>query len=40
MALQPWRIGKVTRIENETADTRRFLIKVPELAAFDFIPGQ
>ncbi len=40
MALQPWRIGKVTRIENETDDTRRFWIEVPELAAFDFIPGQ
>ncbi len=40
MALQPWRIGKVTRIENETDDTRRFWIVVPELVAFDFIPGQ
>jgi hypothetical protein len=28
MALQPWRIGKVTRIENETEDTRRFWIEV------------
>ncbi len=40
MALQPWRTGKVTRIENETADTRRFWIEVPELVSFDFIPGQ
>ncbi|MBC7889145.1 MAG: FAD-dependent oxidoreductase [Ferruginibacter sp.] len=40
MALQPWRIGKVTRIENETADTRRFWIEVPELTVFNFIPGQ
>ena len=40
MALQPWRIGKVIRIENETADTRRFWIEVPELQNFDFIPGQ
>ena len=40
MALQPWRIGKVTRIENETADTKRFWIEVPELDVFDFIPGQ
>ncbi len=40
MALQPWRTGKVIRIENETADTRRFWIEVPELDVFDFIPGQ
>src|SRR3989337_2297120 len=40
MALQPWRIGKVIRIENETDDTRRFWIEVSELPSFDFIPGQ
>jgi CDP-4-dehydro-6-deoxyglucose reductase len=40
MALQPWRTGKVIRIENETADTKRYWIEVPELASFDFIPGQ
>ncbi|MEO6550640.1 MAG: FAD-binding oxidoreductase [Ferruginibacter sp.] len=40
MALQPWRTGKVTRIENETDDTRRFWIEVPELPSFDFVPGQ
>lgn len=40
MALLPWLVGKVIRIENETADTRRFWIEVPELASFDFIPGQ
>ncbi|HYC41227.1 MAG TPA: FAD-binding oxidoreductase [Chitinophagaceae bacterium] len=40
MALQPWRKGIVTRIENETTDTRRFWIEVPELDVFDFIPGQ
>ncbi len=40
MALQPWHIGKVTRIENETDDTRRFWIEVPELSSFNFIPGQ
>jgi len=40
MALQPWRIGKVIRIENETADTKRFWIQVPELDNFDFQPGQ
>ena len=40
MALQPWRIGKVIKIENETEDTRRFWIEVSELSSFDFIPGQ
>ena len=40
MALQPWRTGRVTRIENETPDTKRFWIEVPELSSFDFIPGQ
>ncbi len=40
MALQPWRKGKVIRIENETADTKRFWIAVPELENFDFQPGQ
>ena len=40
MALLPWRKGKVIRIENETAVTKRYWIEVPELAAFDFIPGQ
>ncbi|MEJ7589765.1 MAG: FAD-dependent oxidoreductase [Ferruginibacter sp.] len=40
MALQPWRSGTVIRIENETDDTKRFWIEVPELAVFDFIPGQ
>lgn len=40
MALQPWRKAKVIRIENETSDTRRFWFEVPELASFDFLPGQ
>ena len=40
MALQPWRTGKVIRIENETATTRRFWIEIPELTVFDFLPGQ
>ncbi|MGB4843409.1 MAG: FAD-dependent oxidoreductase [Ferruginibacter sp.] len=40
MALLPWRIGKVIRIEDETFSTRRFWIEVPELTSFDFIPGQ
>jgi ferredoxin-NADP reductase len=38
--LEPWRIGKVIRIENETASTRRIWIEIPELAVFDFKPGQ
>lgn len=37
---QPWRTGKVIRIENETNSTRRFWIEVPELDSFDFKPGQ
>ena len=40
MSLQPWRKGKVINIENETIDTRRFWIEVPELEVFDFKPGQ
>jgi len=40
MALQPWRQGIVIKIEDETADTKRFWIQVPELDIFDFIPGQ
>ncbi len=40
MALLPWLTGKVIRIENETIDTRRFWIQVPELVVFNFIPGQ
>jgi len=40
MALLPWRTGKIIRIENETSITKRYWIEVPELTAFDFIPGQ
>jgi ferredoxin-NADP reductase len=40
MAIQPWRTGKVIRIENETPATRRYWIRVPELETFDFKPGQ
>lgn len=40
MALQPWQKGKIIRIENETANTKRFWIEIPELKSFDFIPGQ
>src|SRR5687768_13512760 len=40
MALQPWRKGIVTRIEDETYNTKRFWIRVPELPDFPFTPGQ
>ncbi|MFP5043054.1 ferredoxin--NADP reductase [Parasediminibacterium sp. JCM 36343] len=38
--LEPWRIGKMIRIEDETPTTKRFWIQVPELEKFDFEPGQ
>lgn len=38
--VQPWRTGKVIRIQDETASTRRYWIEVPELDSFDFKPGQ
>jgi len=40
MALQPWRKGIVTKIDDETYNTRRFFIEVPEIDSFDFLPGQ
>jgi ferredoxin-NADP reductase len=40
MAAQPWRTGKIIRIEDETATTKRFWIEIPELTHFDFVPGQ
>ncbi len=40
MALQPWRTGKVIKIEEQTSTTRLFFIEVPELEVFDFKPGQ
>ena len=40
MALEPWRIGKIIKIEQQTENTRRFFIQVPELELFDFKPGQ
>jgi len=40
MALQPWRKGKVIRIEDHTHNTKQFWVEVPEVPAFDFIPGQ
>lgn len=40
MALQPWRTGKVINIIQETYNTRRYFIEIPELEKFDFEPGQ
>ena len=40
MALQPWRKGIINRIEQETYNTRRFWIQIPEVESFDFLPGQ
>jgi ferredoxin-NADP reductase len=38
--LQPWQTGKVIRIEQEAAQTRRFWIQLPNMISFDFEPGQ
>ena len=38
--LQPWQTGKVIRIEQEAAQTRRFWIELPALQQFNFEPGQ
>ncbi len=40
MALLPWIKGTVIRIEDQTHNTKRFWIKVPEVADFNFAPGQ
>ncbi len=40
MAVQPWRTGIVTKIIDETYNTKRFWIEIPELDVFDFKPGQ
>jgi ferredoxin-NADP reductase len=40
MALQPWRTGTIIKIEQQTYNTRRFWIQIPELQSFDFLPGQ
>ena len=40
MALQPWRKGIIKAIQQETADTNRYFIDIPELEVFDFLPGQ
>ncbi len=38
--LEPWRTGKVIRIEDATPTTKRFWIEVQDVASFNFIPGQ
>ncbi len=38
--LQPWRTGRVIKIEQQAPATRRFFIQIPELDVFDFLPGQ
>src|SRR5579864_9166945 len=38
--LQPWQKGKIIRIEQEAAQTRRFWIELPAMQSFDFEPGQ
>ncbi len=40
MPLQPWQIGIVLKIEQQTPSTRRFFIQCPEVEVFDFQPGQ
>lgn len=40
MALLPWQKGIVTSITNETENTKKFRIKVPEQEWFDFKAGQ
>ena len=40
MALQPWRKAIITRIIDETYNTKRFWLKVPELENFEFEAGQ
>lgn len=40
MALLPWNKGVITRVEDETKNTKRFWIKVPDQEKFDFKPGQ
>ncbi|UCJ07037.1 oxidoreductase [Chitinophaga pendula] len=38
--MEQWYTGRVTRIVDETYNTRRFWIQVPEKDPFDFKPGQ
>ena len=38
--LEPWRTGKVIKLEDETSSSRKFWIQIPEVTSFDFTPGQ
>ncbi len=38
--LEPWRTGKVIRIEDASSQTKRFWIQIPEVENFNFKPGQ
>ena len=38
--LEPWRNGRIIRIDRETSATWHFWIEIPELDVFDFKPGQ
>lgn len=40
MAVAPWRKGIITRITQETHNTRRYWLRIPEMDEFDFKPGQ
>jgi ferredoxin-NADP reductase len=40
MAVQPWRTGKIIRIQEEAPETLRFWFQADELERFDFLPGQ
>jgi len=40
MAVQPWRTGKIIRIQEEAPETLRFWFQADELEKFDFLPGQ
>lgn len=40
MSALPWRTCRITHIIQETPNTRRFFMEIPELAVFDFVPGQ
>jgi ferredoxin-NADP reductase len=38
--LQPWVQGVITKIIDETYNTKRFFIEIPSMERFDFEPGQ
>jgi ferredoxin-NADP reductase len=40
MALLPWKKAVITKVTDETANTRRFCFETEEQDAFDFVPGQ